>query len=166
MKRPHTGPSVSQTHINEPIFNISHKHFLKAFHWFILKGLLNTVYDEFIHSHVFHVTQITPVFPALKISCEVKRSNRLWSDSGTGVWMSEDHMGLSLTLHQNPFFLILFTFSFSFSHVLSPSDWQCDSHQFCLQVIVYRMSCWPRIFLLISAKATENTNAFSSERPA
>lgn len=31
---------------------------------------------------------------------------------------------------------------------------------------IYRMSCCPRIFRLISAKATENTKAFSSERLA
>lgn len=31
---------------------------------------------------------------------------------------------------------------------------------------VYRMSVWPRILRLISAKATENTKAFSSDRPA
>ena len=31
---------------------------------------------------------------------------------------------------------------------------------------VYRMSLWPRILRLISAKATENTKAFSSERLA
>lgn len=31
---------------------------------------------------------------------------------------------------------------------------------------VYRISLWPRIFRLISANATENTNAFSSERLA
>lgn len=35
-----------------------------------------------------------------------------------------------------------------------------------VQASIYKMSLWPRILRLISAKATENTKAFSSERLA
>lgn len=35
-----------------------------------------------------------------------------------------------------------------------------------IQAVIYKMSLWPRILRLISAKATENTKAFSSERLA